>query len=76
MVYPGKNGKPIHSLHELLFEQALLDMRALDAAAERVGREAVIAAIDAEGEVTFKDYPREEEYLLKLRDTANRMAAK
>lgn len=75
MVYPGKDGKPLHSLHELLFEQALLDVRAMDAAAEKVGREAVIAAIDAEGEVSFKQYPRCEDYLLTLRDTVNRMAA-
>lgn len=76
MVYPGRDGKPLHSLHELLFEQALLDMRAMDAAAARVGREAVIAAIDAEGEVGFASYPKNEDYLLTLRNTVNRMAAK
>ena len=74
-VYPGTDGRPLHSLHELHFEQALLDMRAMQAAEERAGREAVIAAIDAEGEIDFKVYPRSEDYILTLRDTVNRLAA-
>ena len=75
MVYPGTDGHPVHSLHEILFEQALLDMRAMDAAAQKVGRDAVIAAIDAEGDLKFDSYPKNEDYLLTLRDTVNRMAA-
>ena len=76
MVYPGFDGHPLHSLHEILFEQALLDMRAMEAAAEKVGRDAVIAVIDNEGELKFNSYPKHEEYLLNLRETLNRMAAK
>lgn len=75
LVYPGKDGRPLHSLRELIFEQALLDVRAMQAAAKKAGREAVIAAIDAEGEIDFKHYPRNEDYLLRLRDAVNRMAA-
>ena len=74
MVYPGTDGHPVHSLHEILFEQALLDMRAMEAAAQKVGRDAVIAAIDAEGDLKFDSYPKNEDYLLTLRDTVNRMA--
>ncbi|MBQ8441288.1 MAG: DUF4091 domain-containing protein, partial [Clostridia bacterium] len=74
MVYPGSDGHPVHSLHEILFEQALLDMRAMDAAAQKVGRDAVIDAIDAQGDLKFDSYPKNEDYLLTLRDTINRMA--
>ncbi len=74
-VYPGADGKPILSLHEVLFEQSLLDLRALKAAEAKVGREAVLAAVDAEGKLDFTHYPRNEAYLLTLRDTINRMAA-
>ena len=75
LVYPGEDGQPLHSLRELIFEQALLDVRAMQAAAKKVGRAAVLAAIDAEGEINFKDYPRSEDYLLRLREAVNRMAA-
>ena len=74
MVYPGTDGRPVHSLHEILFEQGLLDMRAMEAAAQKVGRDAVIDAIDAEGDLKFDSYPKNEDYLLTLRDTVNRMA--
>ena len=76
LVYPGRGGKPLHSLRELIFEQGLLDMRAMQAAEKKVGRDAVIAVIDIEGEIDFATYPRHEDYLLNLRDTVNRIAAK
>lgn len=75
MVYPGSDGHPVHSLHEILFEQGLLDMRAMQAAEAKVGRERVIQAIDAEGDLKFDSYPKHEDYLLNLRDTLNRMSA-
>lgn len=75
MVYPGSDGHPLHSLHEVLFEQGLLDMRAMQAAEAKVGRERVIAALDAECELDFENYPKHEDYLLTLRDALNRMAA-
>ena len=74
-VYPGTDGKPILSLHEIHFEQSLLDLRAMKAAEQRVGREAVLSAVGAEGRIDFNHYPRNESYLLTLRDTVNRMAA-
>ena len=75
MVYPGHDGHPVHSLHEVLFEQGLLDMRALQAAEAKVGKERVLAAINAEGDLSFDSYPKHEDYLLTLRDQINRMAA-
>ena len=75
MVYPGPDGTPIHSLHEVLFEQGLLDMRAMQAAEAKVGRERVLSAIDAECDLDFENYPKHEDYLLNLRDTLNLLAA-
>ena len=74
-VYPAPDGTPMPSLHGILFEQALLDLRALKLAEAKVGREAVLAAVLAEGEISFTEYPRNEDYLLNLRDTVNRLAA-
>lgn len=75
VVYPAPDGTPIPSLHGILFEQALLDLRALKLAEAKVGREKVLAAVLAAGDITFTKYPRNEEYLLNLRDTVNRLAA-
>ena len=50
-------------------------LRTLKTAEKKVGREAVLAAIAAEGKIDFKHYPRHEAYLLTLRDTVNRLAA-
>ncbi|MBE6594704.1 MAG: DUF4091 domain-containing protein [Ruminococcaceae bacterium] len=75
-VYPDVNGKPLLSLHHVLFVQALLDLRAMQAAEAVCGREAVLEAIEAEGKVDFSHYPRNAAYLISLRDTLNRMAAK
>ncbi len=75
IVYPEVDGTPLLSLREVVFEQGLWDVRAMKAAEARVGREAVLAAVEAEGKIDFTHYPRNEAYLLKLRDTVNRMAA-
>ena len=74
-VYPHTDGTPLLSLHGVLFSQALLDLRAMKAAEDKVGREAVIAAVEAEGKIDYMHYPRSESYLLTLRDKVNRMAA-
>lgn len=74
-VYPGHDGKPVLSLHGVLFEQALLDLRALKAAEARVGRAAVLTAVESEGRMCYDRYPRNEAFYLNLRDTVNRMAA-
>ena len=74
-VYPNTDGTPLLSLHGVLFSQALLDIRAMKAAEAVVGRDAVVAAVEAEGKIDYMHYPRSESYLLTLRDTLNRMAA-
>ncbi len=74
-VYPGRDGKAVYSLHALHFYEALQDMRALQLLETKLGREAVEKLIDfgCERPMTFKDFPRSEDYLLNLRDIVNRM---
>ena len=50
-------------------------LRTLKTAEKKVGRAAVLAAVNAEGKIDFKRYPRHEAYFLTLRDTVNRLAA-
>lgn len=71
-VYPGKDG-PIESLRLLVFHEGLQDQRALQQLAEKKGKAAVIALIEEGIEpITFTQFPREETYLLKLREKVNR----
>ena len=71
-VYPGKDG-PIESLRLLVFHEGLQDQRALQQLAERKGKAAVIALMEEGIEpITFSQFPREETYLLKLREKVNK----
>ena len=63
------------AVNNAIFVQALFDLRAMEAAEAVCGREAVLAAVEAEGKIDFSHHPRSNDYLLKLRDTLNRMAA-
>lgn len=72
-VYPGEDGKPLHSLREVHFYMGLCDMRAMDLAAERVGRERVIAEIDRLGEVDFLHYPTDPAFPSELRERVNNL---
>ena len=66
-VYPGQNGA-LPSLRLFVFFEALQDIRALELAEQKVGREKIVELIDAFGNVTFKEYPLGSEYILNLRD--------
>jgi hypothetical protein len=63
-------------LRAALFEQALFDMRAMSLAEQKVGRDAVIAAIDRCGATDFTHYSLDPKHLLTLREEINKMAAK
>lgn len=72
-VYPGEGGKPWPSLRQVLFFDALQDIRAMQLLEELKGKEYVINLIDEGIEpITFKEYPKSEEYLLNLRNRINR----
>lgn len=75
-VYPGPDGRALLSLHQILFEQALYDQRAAVAAEKAVGREAVTAELRKISSFDFMHYPKDDDALLALRDTLNRMAVK
>lgn len=70
-VYPGENGQPLETLHMKAFTMALQDRRAMDLAEELCGREAVLALVDERGEITFSEYPHDEDYVDTLREKVN-----
>ncbi|MGN0741188.1 MAG: DUF4091 domain-containing protein [Candidatus Fimadaptatus sp.] len=72
-VYPGKDGEPLESIRMMVFMQAIDDMRALTMLEGLTSREHVLGLIQ-EGfprEMTFADYPRDDEYLTSLRERVN-----
>ncbi len=68
-VYPGANGECIPSLRLRAFYEGLCDIRALEAASQKYGRDAVLKLIDEglERELKFTDYPRGSDYIIDLR---------
>ncbi|MBO5110749.1 MAG: DUF4091 domain-containing protein [Clostridia bacterium] len=74
-VYPGPHGMPIESLHMRAFTQALTDLRAMELAESLCGREAVLAAIEADMPITFKEYPRNTDSALTIRQRVNQLIA-
>ena len=72
-VYPGPHGEPWETLHMKAFTMALQDRRAMDLAEQLAGRDAVMAVLEREGEVTFSKYPHSAEWLEGLRAAVNRL---
>lgn len=77
MVYPGADGTPVPSLRELVFNEGLQDMRALQLLESLTSREETLAWLDAQWErtLTFRDYPRDAAWLLSFREALNRKLA-
>lgn len=77
LVYPGKDG-PLESIRLEVFYEALQDVRALRLLEELVGREKVIATLDAglDTPITFSEYPRDDEWLLNKREEINLLISK
>lgn len=77
LVYPGEDG-PLASLRAEVFMEGLQDMRALCLLEALEGRSAVEELINEtlSAPLTFKQYPKDAAWLLKLRETCNlRIAA-
>jgi hypothetical protein len=72
-VYPGVGGVPEESIRMMVTYHALQDLRAMQWLETLVGRERVLELIDGglSEPVTFKRYPRSNEYLLNLRRRVN-----
>lgn len=75
-VYPYGNGVT-PSLRAFVFKEALNDFAVCTALERKIGREAVIKLIDSEAgmNVTFKQYPRCEEYIPNLIEKMQDMLA-
>lgn len=70
-VYPGENGA-VESIRSEVFYEALQDMRALNLLSNLIGKSSTISLIEKDfGKITFTDYPRGTEYMLKLRKIIN-----
>ena len=71
LVYPGRDGAPMSSLRAEVQDEGLWDLRALqklEALTDRSFVEALIYENAPMERITFKDYPRDAAYLLKLRE--------
>lgn len=73
LVYPGRHGVPEASIRLIQMRDAFQDLRALKLAEELYGRERIIEIIDEglEKPLTLSEYPRDAEYILKLRKKIN-----
>ena len=79
MVYPGKDGKPVDSLHHEVFSLGLQDMRVLQLLESKIGREKITAVLDKlspDQKMTMKEYPRGEKAVLDLRKKINDLIRK
>lgn len=75
-VYPGTNGQPWPSLRQVVFHEALQDLRALQLLEELYGRDYATELLeDGIDPITFKHYPRNADFLLDLRRRINRAIA-
>ena len=73
LVYPGEDGKALDSIRSEVQDEALLDLRALQTLESLTSRAYVETLIydgieEEDMPFTFTKYPRDEEYLLNLRE--------
>ena len=74
LVYPGNNGEAWRSIRLNAIREAMDDIRALELCEKLCGRAAVEKLIseDTDEELTFKNYPRNDDYLINLREKVAR----
>ena len=71
-VYPGKDGTPWPSMRQVVFYEALQDLRALQLCETLYGKEYTIQLLEEGIEpITFTSYPKDAQYLLNLRSRVN-----
>ncbi|MBQ8618837.1 MAG: DUF4091 domain-containing protein [Clostridia bacterium] len=72
-VYPGENGKQEESIRIAVTMQALQDLRACEKLEQLTSHDYVVSIIDGESDmpITFASYPRNNTYLLRLRERVN-----
>lgn len=74
VVYPGENGVPLNSLRHEVFYEGICDLRALKLLESLTSREHVLKLLrfGLDTELTFRDYPHTQQWLLDTRDRVNR----
>ena len=71
-VYPGADGKPVESLRMMLADEAMSDLRALKLLESLTDKAFVMSIVeDGIAPITFKEYPRDADYLIDLRRRVN-----
>lgn len=75
VVYPGEDGTPLHSIRLKVFYDALQDMAALRALEKLTDKKTCLDIIEESGRynLTFREYPHCEEWLLETREKINSM---
>ncbi len=73
LVYPGPEGQPFSSIRLEVLRDAMEDLRALEALEQYTSREYVEELVreTAGMDLTFKEYPREHDFLFRLRKRVN-----
>lgn len=73
IVYPAKDGTAYHSLRLKVFYDALQDMAALKTLEKLTDKKICLDLIEENGKhnLTFKDYPHSDEWLLGTREAVN-----
>lgn len=73
VVYPAKDGTAHHSIRLKVFFDALQDMAALNTLAKLSDKKTCLDIIEEGGKhnLTFENYPHEDEWLLKTREKIN-----
>lgn len=69
-VYPGEDG-PYESIRSVVFYEGIQDLRACQLLEEYIGRDAVLAIIEENGEITFNRYPRTDSAVAQIRNRIN-----
>ncbi len=70
-VYPGKYGVALESVRLVVFHEAIQDHRALKLCESLYGKEYTLELLGDGKDMTFFDYPRDDDYLLNMRRRVN-----
>lgn len=75
LVYPGADEKPEESIRLMVFAEAIQDVRALEWLESLTSKEFVLKLIEEglDEPLTFKRYPADNAYILKLRSKVNNL---
>ena len=74
LVYPRADKTPAPSIRQIVFHEALQDLRALRALEKYMSQEEIVAALEGiSGQITFSDYPHGSEFMLKTRSLINQL---